>query len=73
MIAIGAEAPDARIIILSTVLRRCRDTVRFSNGHQLRLQEMHEDRRVLVLDVSLAEPYEPGVEGFAARSPLIRV
>jgi hypothetical protein len=32
-----------------------RDAVRFSNGRELRLQELREGQRVIVLDLSLAE------------------
>ncbi len=39
-----------------------RDSVRFSNGRVLRLQELREGQRVKVLDLSGAEEFEPAVE-----------
>jgi hypothetical protein len=42
-----------------------RDAVRFSNGCQIRLQELREGQRVKVLDLSLAEPFESPVEEYS--------
>ena len=39
-----------------------RDAVRFSNGRQIRLQELREGQPVKVLDLSLAEAFEPLAE-----------
>jgi len=36
-----------------------RDAVRFRNGREIRLQELKEGQRVLVLDLSLAEAIDP--------------
>ena len=40
---------------ISAAVNSYRDAVRFSNGRELRLQEMREGQRVRVLDLSLAE------------------
>jgi hypothetical protein len=39
-----------------------RDAVRFRNGQQARLQELREGQRVKVLDLTLAETFEPVME-----------
>jgi hypothetical protein len=40
---------------ISAVVNSYRDAVRFSNGREIRLQELREGQRVRVLDLSLAE------------------
>ena len=40
---------------ISAVANSYRDAVRFSNGREIRLQELREGQRVRVLDLSLAE------------------
>ena len=40
---------------ISAAANSYRDAVRFSNGNQVRLQELREGQRVRVLDLSLAE------------------
>jgi hypothetical protein len=44
---------------LSAAVNSYRDAVRFSNGRQIRLQELREGQRVKVLDLSLVEAFEP--------------
>jgi len=40
---------------ISAAVNSYRDAVRFSNGREVRLQELREGQRVRVLDLSLAE------------------
>jgi len=49
---------------VSAVVNSYRDAVRFSNGRQVRLQELREGQRVKVLDLSLAETFEPVIEEY---------
>jgi len=46
-----------------------RDALRFSNGRQIPLQDLREGQRVRVLDLSLAEPYEPVLEEYSQPVP----
>jgi hypothetical protein len=46
---------DATFTQISAAANSYRDAVRFTNGRELRLQELREGQRVLVLDLSLAE------------------
>lgn len=39
-----------------------RDAIRFTNGEEILLQELHEGQRVKVLDLSSAEAFEPVTE-----------
>ena len=47
---------------ITATVNSYRDSVRFSNGRVLRLQELREGQRVKVLDLSCAEAAEPVVE-----------
>jgi len=47
---------------ITAAVNSYRDSVRFSNGRVLRLQELREGQRVRVLDLSGAEISEPVVE-----------
>ncbi|MFN7994635.1 MAG: hypothetical protein U0Q18_13595 [Bryobacteraceae bacterium] len=47
---------------ISAAVNSYRDAVRFSNGRQVRLQELREGQHVRVLDLSLAEAFEPLIE-----------
>jgi hypothetical protein len=47
---------------ITAAVNSYRDSVRFSNGRVLRLQELREGQRVRVLDLSGAEMSEPVVE-----------
>ena len=49
---------------ISAAVNSYRDAVRFSNGRQVRLQELREGQRVRVLDLSLAEAFEPVIEEY---------
>jgi len=44
---------------ISAMVNTYRDAVRFRNGFEVRLQELHEGQRVEVLDLSMAEEREP--------------
>jgi hypothetical protein len=46
---------DATFTQISAAVNSYRDAVRFSNGRELRLQELCEGQKVRVLDLSLAE------------------
>jgi hypothetical protein len=46
---------DVTFTQISAVVNTYRDAVRFTNGRELRLQELKEGVRVKVLDLSLAE------------------
>ena len=50
---------------ISAAVNSYRDAVRFPNGRQIRLQELREGQRVKVLDLSLAETFEPVIEEYA--------
>jgi hypothetical protein len=43
---------------ITATVNSYRDSVRFSNGRVLRLQELREGQRVRVLDLSCAEVFE---------------
>jgi hypothetical protein len=47
---------------ITAAVNSYRDSVRFSNGRVLRLQELREGQRVRVLDLSCAEVFEPVFE-----------
>ena len=47
---------------LNATVNSYRDAVRFRNGREVRLQELREGQRVKVLDLSLAESFQPVVE-----------
>jgi hypothetical protein len=49
---------------ISAAVNSYRDAVRFCNGRQVRLQELREGQRVKVLDLSLAEAFEPVIEEY---------
>ena len=49
---------------ISAAVNSYRDAVRFCNGRQIRLQELREGQRVRVLDLSLAEIFEPLLEEY---------
>ncbi|HZT33287.1 MAG TPA: hypothetical protein VFA33_25590 [Bryobacteraceae bacterium] len=49
---------------LHAAVNSYRDAVRFANGQEMRLQELREGQRVHVLDLSLAEPFEPLAEEY---------
>jgi hypothetical protein len=49
---------------ISAAVNSYRDAVRFSNGRQIRLQELREGQCVRVLDLSLAESFEPLIEEY---------
>jgi hypothetical protein len=46
---------DVTFTQLSAAVNSYRDAVRFSNGREIRLQELREGQRVRVLDLSVAE------------------
>ncbi len=50
---------------ITAAVNSYRDAVRFSNGRQIRLQELREGQRVKVLDLSLAETFEPVIEEYS--------
>ena len=58
---VGAEE-QVTFTQISAAVNSYRDAVRFSNGRQVRLQELKEGQRVRVLDLSLAEAFEPVME-----------
>jgi hypothetical protein len=64
--------PEEEVIFtqLSAAVNTYRDAVRFSNGRQVRLQELREGQRVKVLDLSLAGAFEPVVEEYSR--PILR-
>lgn len=47
---------------ITATVNSYRDSVRFKNGRVMRLQELREGQRVRVLDLSLAEVFEPVTE-----------
>jgi hypothetical protein len=49
---------------ISAAVNSYRDAVRFSNGRQVRLQELREGQRVKVLDLSLADAFDPVLEEY---------
>jgi hypothetical protein len=61
-----SETEHVMFTQLSAAVNRHRDAIRFSNGHQMLLQELHEGQRVEVLDLSSAETFEPFEEGATA-------
>ena len=58
-------AEEVTFTQISAASNTYRDAVRFSNGCQIRLQELREGQRVRVLDLSLAEAFEPLVEEYS--------
>ena len=46
---------DVTVTQISAAVNSYRDAVRFSNGREVRLQELREGQRVRVLDLSVAE------------------
>ena len=46
---------DVTFTQISAAVNSYRDAVRFSNGREIRLQELREGQRVRVLDLSMAE------------------
>jgi len=50
---------------ITAAVNTYRDAVRFSNGRQIRLQELREGQRVRVLDLSLAETFAPLTEEYS--------
>ena len=65
-------APAEEVIFtqISAAVNSYRDAVRFCNGRQVRLQELREGQRVKVLDLSLAETFEPVMEEYGG--PFLR-
>lgn len=63
-LAVG-PAEEVTFTQISAAINTYRDAVRFSNGRQIRLQELREGLRVRVLDLSLAEAFEPAVEEYS--------
>ena len=55
---------------ITAAVNTYRDAVRFSNGRQIRLQELREGQRVKVLDLSLAETFAPLTEEYS--HPVLR-
>ena len=53
-IGVGSEE-DVTFTQLTASVNSYRDAVRFSNGKQVRLQELREGQRAKVLDLSCAE------------------
>src|SRR5581483_1674311 len=49
---------DVTFTQISAAVNSYRDAVRFTNGREVRLQELREGQRVKVLDLSLAEDLE---------------
>jgi hypothetical protein len=47
---------------ITAAVNSYRDAVRFNNGREIRLQELREGQRVQVLDLSMAEEFEPVTE-----------
>ena len=47
---------------LTAAVNSYRDAVRFKNGREIRLQELREGQRVQVVDLSMAEEFEPITE-----------
>jgi hypothetical protein len=48
-------AEDVTFTQISAAVNSYRDAVRFANGREVRLQELREGQRVMVLDLSVAE------------------
>ena len=61
---------DVTFTQISAAVNSYRDAIRFSNGRQLRLQELREGLRVKVLDLSLAE--ERNLDALAAKELPLR-
>jgi hypothetical protein len=53
-LSVGA-VEDVTFTQLSAAVNSYRDAVRFANGREVRLQELREGQRVMVLDLSAAE------------------
>ncbi|MGA2590371.1 MAG: hypothetical protein ABSH32_10680 [Bryobacteraceae bacterium] len=62
-LAVG-PAEEVTFTQVSAAINTYRDAVRFFNGRQIRLQELREGQRVRVLDMSLAEAFEPLAEEY---------
>jgi hypothetical protein len=58
-------AEEVTFAQISAAVNSYRDAVQFSNGRQVRLQELREGQRVKVLDLSLAEAFEPAIEEYS--------
>jgi hypothetical protein len=56
---------------ISAAVNSYRDAIRFSNGRQMRLQELREGMRVKVVDLSLAE--ERSLDAIPEEMPLRRL
>jgi hypothetical protein len=52
---------------MTAAANQYRDAIRFRNGCEILLQQLHEGERVRVLDLSLAERYEPRASEVAVR------
>lgn len=57
-LAVG-PVEEVTFVQLSDSAYTYRDAVRFRDGRKVRLQELSEGQRVIVLDLSMSEPYEP--------------
>jgi hypothetical protein len=65
-LAVG-PVEEVTFVQLSDSAYTYRDAVRFGDGRNLRLQELSEGQRVLVLDLTVSEPYEPITEHVLGR------
>jgi hypothetical protein len=63
-LGVGTDEP-VTFVQISPAAHTYRDAVRFANGRQIRLQELREGQRVRVLDLSLAEEFEPVIEEYS--------
>ncbi len=64
-----SPAEEVTFTQITAAVNSYRDAVRFSNGRQARLQELREGQRVKVLDLSMAETFEPVVEEYLRTIP----
>jgi hypothetical protein len=69
MMKVG-PAEEVTFTQISAAVNSYRDAVQFCNGRQIRLQELREGQRVKVLDLSLAETFEPVMEEYGG--PFLR-
>ena len=65
-LAVG-PAEQVAFTQLSAAAYSYRDGVRFQNGREVLLQHLHEGQRVLVVELSVPETFEPVWEEIAAR------
>jgi hypothetical protein len=67
----NGQAEEVTFTQISATTNSYRDAIRFSNGRQMRLQELREGMRVTVLDLSLAE--ERSLDAIPEELPLRRL